>query len=454
MAGPAKDGHDEGCQVRLPASASRRCSEASARPGRSALEPRESWKPDTTGNMTVAKRTRRGLRLTVTLLTLGAALACGGAGGAAGSGPGGGAPGGAPPATIVEMVTLEPKPVEQSTEFVGTVKSRRSTNIQPQVEGFITRITVRSGERVRPGAVLMEIDSRPQQAAIASLESVRAAREVDTTYARQEAQRAQTLLSAGAASQQDADRAANALKAAEAQAHTVEEQIRQLRTDLAYYRVTAPVGGVVGDIPVREGDRVTKSTLLTTIDENAALEVYLNIPVQQAPRLRIGLPVRLLDEKGESVSTHSINFISPSVDDATQTVLAKLPLPVPGGYRTAQYVRARVIWNQDPGLTVPLTSTLRINGQYFVFVAEEAKGGLVARQRSVTLGPVVGNNYVVLGGLKPGDRLIVSGVQKIGDGALVKAGAPASAPGGASASARGGASADKSADKSAGKEDR
>jgi RND family efflux transporter MFP subunit len=338
------------------------------------------------------------------------------------------------------MVTLEPRPVEQTTEFVGTVKSRRSTNIQPQVEGFITRIAVRSGDRVKPGALLMEIDSRSQQAAISSLEAVRAAREIDVTYARQEAVRADMLLKAGAASQQDEDRAANALKAAEAQARTVEEQIRELRTDLTYYRVTAPAGGVVGDIPVREGDRVTKTTLLTTVDENAALEVYLNIPVQQAPQLKIGLPVRLLNDNGEPIATQSINFISPSVDDATQTVLAKLPLSVAGGFRTSQYVRAQVIWNTDPGLTLPLTAVTRINGVYFVFVAEEAKEGpakpampampamLVARQRAVTLGPVVGNDYVVLTGLKAGEKLIVSGIQKIGDGAPVAASAAPAAP--------------------------
>lgn len=366
------------------------------------------------------------VRRALILLALGAAGGCGG--GAESGGPGGAA-GGAPPRTAVEIVTLAPKPVEHTAEFVGTVKSRRSTNIQPQVEGFITRIAVKSGDRVKPGSVLMEIDSRPQQAAIASLESVRAAREVDVTYARQEAQRAQTLLSAGAASQQDADRAANALKAAEAQARTVEEQIRQLRTDLAYYRVTAPTGGVVGDIPVRVGDRVTKTTLLTTVDENAALEVYLNIPVQQAPRLKMGLPVRLLDGQGKPVATERINFISPSVDDATQTVLAKLPLTAPGGFRTSQYVRAHVIWNTDPGLTVPLTSAVRINGVYFVFVAEPAEGGaggLVARQRAVTLGQVVGNDYVVLSGLKPGEQLIVSGVQKVRDGAPVR---PSASPG-------------------------
>ena len=191
------------------------------------------------------------------------------------------------PAMGVEIVTLEAKPVEQMTEFVGTVKSRRSTDIQPQVEGFITRIRGKSGRsRVTSGALLMEIDSRVQQASLASLESVRAQREIDVTYAQQEADRATKLLEAGAASQMDADRAANALKAAEAQLRTVEEQLRTSRTDLTYYRVTAPTAGVVGDIPVREGDRVTKTTLLTTVDANAGLEVYLNVPVQQAPKLK------------------------------------------------------------------------------------------------------------------------------------------------------------------------
>ena len=325
----------------------------------------------------------------------------------------------------VELLTLAAQPVEQTSEFVGTIKSRRSTNIQPQVEGFITRIVVRSGSRVASGATLMEIDSRLQQAQLASLESVRAQRDVDVAYARQEAERATKLLAAGAASQMDADRAANALKGAEAQLRTVDEQLRALRTDLAYYRVTAPGAGVVGDIPVHEGDRVTKTTLLTTIDANAGLEVYLNIPVQQASGLTIGLPVRLVDDRGDPVASETINFISPSVDTATQTVLAKTPVSSPNAFRTDQYVRAQVVWSTEPGLSIPLTSVVRINGQFFAFVAEPGEGGaLVAHQRAVQLGTVIGNDYVVSSGLKAGDQLIVSGVQKIGDGSPVR---PASA---------------------------
>ena len=341
--------------------------------------------------------------------------ACGGGEGAAST------PEPAVPPTGVEIVTLEAKPVEQMTEFVGTVKSRRSTTIQPQVEGFITRIRVKSGDRVAAGATLMEIDSRVQQASLQGLESVLAQRQIDVTYAQQEADRAAKLLAAGAASQMDADRAANALKAAQSQLRTAEEQLRTSRADLTYYRVTAPTAGVVGDIPVREGDRVTKTTLLTTVDANAGFEVYLNVPVQQAPKLRPGLTVRLVDESGAPNAEEKIAFISPSVDEKTQTVLVKTLVTVPGTLRTDQYVRAQVIWSSDPGLTIPVTSVNRINGQWFAFVAEPGEGGkgLVARQRAVQLGPVVNNDYIVVGGLKPGEKLIASGIQKIRDGAPV-----------------------------------
>jgi RND family efflux transporter MFP subunit len=363
-------------------------------------------------------------RLLVTVLLAGAAAACGGGGSAAGGGGGGGRGRGNMPPMPVDIVVLEAKPLEQTTEFVGTIKSRRQTSVQPQMEGNLTHINVKSGDRVGIGATLMEIDSRPQLAAIASLEAVRTQRQVDLTYALQEGDRAAKLLAAGAESQMDADRATNAVKAAQAQLRTVDEQIQALRTDLAYYQVTAPTGGVIGDIPVHEGDRVTKTTLLTTIDANTGLEVYLNIPVQNAPKLKIGLPVRLLDESGAPGAESTVSFISPSVEDATQTVLAKVPIAAPDGFRTSQFVRTQVIWSTEPGLTIPVTSVMRINGQFFAYVAEPGPGGgLVAHQHAVSLGTVMGNNYVVTGGLKPGEKLIVSGIQKIGDGAPVLASA-------------------------------
>jgi RND family efflux transporter MFP subunit len=336
-----------------------------------------------------------------------------------------GTPPGGPPAAPVEVVTLEERPVEQATEFVGTVKSRRSTTVQPQVEGFVTGILVRSGDRVRPGTPLMQIDPSMQGAAVANLESVRVVREADLRFARQEATRMKTLLDAGASSQSEMEQAQSALSTAEAQLKGAEAQVRQQRVALGYHLVSSPTAGVVGDIPVRVGDSVTRSTPLTTIDQNAGLEVYINVPVQEAEHLRVGLPVHLVDDAGGLLSTAKLSFVSPSVDARTQSVLAKAILERADGLRTEQFVRARMVWAETPGLTVPLVAVNRVNGQYFVFVAESGEGGTtVARQRAVDLGAVVGNDYVVKSGLKPGETLIVSGVQKIGDGAPVTIAAP------------------------------
>ncbi|MBX7187914.1 MAG: efflux RND transporter periplasmic adaptor subunit [Vicinamibacteria bacterium] len=348
--------------------------------------------------------------------------ACGGAP----QGPGG--PGGGMPPMAVEIVTLAPRPVEQTTEFVATLKSRRSSTIQPQVEGFITRIAVRSGERVSQGAVLFEVDSAPQQAVLASQQSMRAARAAEVEYARQQAARTRKLFEAGAASQRDAEEAETALRTAEAQLKASEEQVSQQRAELGYYKVTAPASGVVGDVPVRVGDRVTKSTMLTTIDENDALEVYVNVPVSQAAELKVGLPVRIMED-GKVIATNRITFVSPSVDDATQTILAKATLVEGRGrFRADQFIRVRIVWSAEPGLTVPVTAVMRVNGQYFAFVAEKGDQGLVAKQHAVQLGDIIGNDYVVRDGLKAGEQLIVGGLQKIGDGAPVSPAAPAPAP--------------------------
>ncbi len=332
-----------------------------------------------------------------------------------------------PPPMPVEVITLAERRVEQATEYVGVVKSRQSTTVQPQVEGFITRIRVRSGDRVGPGTPLVEIDPRMQAAAVSSLESQVASRKADLQQARLQAERSKTLLAAGATSQAEAEQAETALATAQAQLQAAEAQLREQRVSLAYYAVSAPTAGVVGDIPVRVGDRVTRSTVLTTIDGSAGLELYINVPVQEAPNLKVGLPVHLLDDSGAVLATERLSFVSPSVDGATQSVLAKATLEKGESLRTEQFVRARVVWSERATLTAPVIALNRIGGQYFAYVAEGGAAGTVARQRVVDPGPVVGNDYVIKSGLKPGERLIVSGVQRIADGAPVKV-TPAASP--------------------------
>jgi multidrug efflux pump subunit AcrA (membrane-fusion protein) len=131
--------------------------------------------------------------------------------------------------------------------------------------------------------------------------------------------------------------------------------------------------------------------------------------------------VQLLDADGKPVATNTITYVAPRVDDATQTVLVKSALKqAPSQLRVLQFVRSRIVWRSVQGLTVPVTAVTRISGQYFCFVAEQTPNGLVARQRPLQVGELVGNDYLVLGGLKAGEKVIVSGIQKIGDGAPVK----------------------------------
>jgi RND family efflux transporter MFP subunit len=346
-------------------------------------------------------------------LALIAAAAC------AGSGPAGPA---APPPTPVGIDVLQPKPVEISSEFVAVLRSRRSSQVRPQVEGIITRIFVKSGDRVSEGRPILQIDASKQQAALESDEASRQAQEEAVHYAQQQFDRSKQLLGVGAISQQDFEQAESALRTATASLEAFKARSQESRVQLQYYRVTAPTSGVVGDIPVRVGDRVKTDTVLTTVDQNAGLEVYIQVPIERAADIKPGLRVQLLDGEGGSLAETAIDFISPQVDDQTQSVLVKAPVPSGRGFRTEQFVRARVIWRRTPGLTIPAVSVIRINGQYFAFVAEPPQDGhgLVARQRSVKLGALIGNDYVVEDGLREGDRLIVSGVQKIGDGAPVQ----------------------------------
>ena len=134
--------------------------------------------------------------------------------------------------------------------------------------------------------------------------------------------------------------------------------------ELHYYQVTAPMAGIVGDIPVRIGDRVTVSTLLTTVDEPGALEAYIYVPASRASDLRVGLPVKLLDEKGVVRTETKITFVSPQADLDTQTMLAKAAVPnAKDSLRIAQQVRAQVDWCTAPGPVVPVLAVQRINGR-------------------------------------------------------------------------------------------
>ena len=188
---------------------------------------------------------------------------------------------------------------------------------------------------------------------------------------------------------------------------------KSLEQQLAYYKVKAPFDGVVGDVPVHLGDYVTSATMLTTVDENKDLEAYIYVPTERSGEVRNGLPVQLLDGDGKVVETTHVDFLSAQVDSQLQGILLKAPVhSALETFRSAQLIKARVIWKTSPLPVIPVLAVSRQGGQSFVFVAQQQPDGkYAARQVAVTLGDTVGNSYAVNAGLKPGDQVIVSGTQ-------------------------------------------
>ncbi len=222
-------------------------------------------------------------------------------------------------------------------------------------------------------------------------------------------------------SKQDLDQAQTSYDSAVADVKALDAQVNQQQVQLKYYSVFAPTDGIVGDVPVHVGDRVTNTTPLTTIDERSGLEVYISVPSEHAGEIKIGAPVEVLDNAGNSLLKTQVYFISPQVETATQSVLAKAPADKAANLlRAMQLVRARIIWSTHSGITVPVVAVSRVSGQFFAFVAEQQDGKMVAHQRPVELGEITGNDYVVQSGLKAGDQVIVSGRQSLADGAPIK----------------------------------
>jgi RND family efflux transporter MFP subunit len=327
----------------------------------------------------------------------------------------------APQAMPVKVRTAVAEKVDDTTEYVATLKSRDSAVVMPQVEGIITQIFVHPGEHVADGAPMMQIDPAKQQATLKSQDDARAAQVAQLKWAQQNYERVSGLANAGVVSKQDLDQARATLDAAAAQLHSLESQVNEQTVQLHYYRVVAPRAGIVGDIPVRVGDRIVTTTQLTTVDRPGSLEAYIYVPIEKSAQLKLDLPVQIVDSSGNLLASSRITFISPQVDTSTQTVLAKATIAnANDSLRTAQYIRARVVWGSQQKPVVPVVAVSRIGGIYFAFVAEpDQKGGYVVRQKPLQIGQIVGNDYVVLDGIKPGDKVVVSGTQFLIDGVPV-----------------------------------
>jgi len=328
----------------------------------------------------------------------------------------------APQAMPVKTETIAAAPVPQYDEYVATIKGRRSATIQPQVDGNLVRIYVHSGDRVKPGQILMEIDPAKQEATVASSKSTELQKLAVYQYNQIEVERQRKLFEQGVTSRDAFDQAEQSYKNSQADYESAVATTQSQRKQLGYYHIAAPFDGIVGDVPVHLGDYVSATTVLTTVDENRDLEAYIYIPTQKVTDIRKGLQVLILDNQENLLEKTAIDFVSPQVDSGLQGILAKAPVHSDlGRLRNLQQIKARVVWATSSIPVVPVLAVTRLGGQTFVYVATtQGDGKYVAKQRPITIGDTVGNDYAVLGGLQNGEKVIVSGTQFLVDGAPVQ----------------------------------
>ncbi|HKF47898.1 MAG TPA: efflux RND transporter periplasmic adaptor subunit [Terracidiphilus sp.] len=317
----------------------------------------------------------------------------------------------------VQTVAVTLEPVPQSSEYVATIKSRRSATLQPQVEGTLTGISVRSGDRVQSGQAMMTIDPLHQKAQVEAQVATERQKKAVFDYNSTDFDRQKKLFEAGIISREVYDQSQQAYQNSKADYDSAVALRKTQEEQLAYYTIRAPFDGIVGDVPVHVGDHVATTTMLTTVDESKDLEAYIYVPTERIAQLRPGLEVDIMDTTDKQLEKSKIDFISPQVDSTLQGILVKAPVHFgPETLRNAQLVKARIVWNTAPTAVVPVLAVTRQAGQTFVFVARQQDGHFIATQTPVVLGDTVGNSYSVTSGLSSGDKVIVSSTQFLVNG--------------------------------------
>ncbi|WP_008311443.1 efflux RND transporter periplasmic adaptor subunit [Leptolyngbya sp. PCC 6406] len=381
-----------------------------------------------------------------------------------------------PPGVPVTLATVQGGQIQDSSTFIGSLEAQSGATLQPEVAGRVTQVYVSAGDRVAAGTPIVLISPDRTQAeanaaqsnviasqaaresAAARLRSLQARQlevEAELSLQEEEYRRTAYLVEEGALSQQSLDlanrnrdvaRAAIAaarqeIAASQASLNQADASLGQAEASRAAAQqtlqdrtVVAPIDGIVGNVGPKLGDYVAPGTVITTITENATLELDLEIPIEQRDRITLGLPVELLAAGSDQVIAQgSVTFISPQTNASTQTVLTKARFTNANGrLQDAQRLDARIIWSRQPGVLVPTSAITRLGNQTFVYIADEGTPeelpppealppGMppitqVARLRPVTLGDIQGNNYQVLEGLQPGETIVVAGILNLQDG--------------------------------------
>ncbi|PJJ84744.1 efflux RND transporter periplasmic adaptor subunit [Mucilaginibacter auburnensis] len=331
----------------------------------------------------------------------------------------------ATPVTVEEAKTADAIYYDQ---YQGTVVSTNNVELRSAVTGFITGIYFKEGEVVPKGKTLYEIDRRKYQAAYAQANANLLSAEANLSKAQKDIDRYNMLLKNDAVARQTVDQATANYEMAKSQVEVARAAVLSAKTDLSYSLITAPVTGRIGISQVRLGSQVTPgTTLLNTISSENPIAVDVVVNEQDIDRFYnlqrkyTDSTFRLQLSDGTPYNkTGKILAIDRGVNNLTGTIKVRVEFANPEGTLKDGMSGVLKVLNNDSGnrLQIPYKAVSEQMGEFFVFLSQDT----IAKQQKVTLGPRIGSNVVVMDGVKPGDKIVTEGFQKLRDGGKITTG--------------------------------
>lgn len=344
-------------------------------------------------------------------------------------GPAGG-PGGMPPPEVT-VVTAQAGSAALTRDLSGRITAVRTAEVRARVDGVLEKRLFSEGGEVKAGQSLFKIDSRVLEANVATAKASLAKARASAVMAKQTAERYRQLIGEQGISRQELDQAEAQLKQAEAEVAAADAELRRSSVDLEYASVQAPISGRIGRALVTEGALLSKSTAtaLATIEQIDSVYVDFNQSGADVLRLKqmakvgklkqASLPVDLLLEDG-SVYSHSgkVLFAEQTIDQATGTVILRAEFPnpdhllLPGMFATVRVAQGAL----DATVRIPQKAIVSSpQGQFVYVVGSDNKVAPVP----VKTGGFSGQDWIITGGLKGGERVMTDGIQKVRPGAVV-----------------------------------
>jgi membrane fusion protein, multidrug efflux system len=338
------------------------------------------------------------------------------------------------PPPEVTVAVVEPRDLPASFEYVAQIAGVREVEVRPRVAGILEKWNYTEGARVSAGQSLFTIDPAPYRAALARAQAQLAGAEASLAQISRDAARLKPLFDAKAVSQKEYDDAVSAAQVAAANVQAARAAVTEAQLNLSYTRVEAPISGISGRARQSEGSLVqAQQTLLTTISQIDPIHVSFSFTeaehlkftrAVQEGRLvlpkdgRFDVTLRLADGS-EYARPGKVDFTDVRVDPGTGTIEARAVVANPQGLlRPGQFARAKLSGAVRPGaITIPQRAVLEGPGSKIVLTVN-AKG--VVEPRPIEVGDWAGQDWVILGGLNPGDQVIVDGVVRARPGVPVR----------------------------------